>query len=107
MSSDELKRSWEKTSAYLWDARNHLDQATEGICSSEIKQLEEYLNHNELELALDELEAIYRVTKLESLRVLELMAAAAASMGLSERSNKYDRELSEVRGWTYRTQIKN
>jgi hypothetical protein len=105
MSSDELKRSWERTSTFLWDGRNHLDQATEGFCSDEINQLEEYLNSNELELALDELERIFRTTGLEKFRVLELMAAAAASMGLSERSKRYDRELSDARGWVYRTEL--
>jgi hypothetical protein len=103
---DELIKSWEETTAFLRDARAHLDQATEGICSDEIAQLEEYLEHNELGLALDMLDYIFEKSKLESWLVLELMAKAAASMNQVDRVVQYDARLSKARGWTYKTQLK-
>jgi hypothetical protein len=37
--------------------------------------------------------------------MLELMALAAASMGLVERQQQYDARLSEARGWKYETKL--
>jgi hypothetical protein len=103
MVNDDLLRSRERTKGYLFDARAHLSEATEGICSDEICELEEYLDNNELELALDMLDEVCEKSGLESCRVLELMALAAASMGLMERQRCYDEELTTTRGWTYQT----
>src|SRR5215471_1581615 len=57
MASPELQDSWRRTTAFLRDARSHLSEAAEGICADEIAEFEDYLSHNELELALDSLEA--------------------------------------------------
>jgi hypothetical protein len=103
MIPEELKHSWERTTGFLRDARSHLSEAAEGICADEIGRFSDFLEYNELELALDMLEEAFDKSGLESWRVLELMAMAAASMGLNERQIRYDDRLSNARGWTYRT----
>ena len=103
MASEELMRSWRRTEGFLRDARSHFSEAAEGICEEELREFEDFLNHNELELALDMLEAAFEKSSFETGRVLELMALAAASMGLFERQQRYDRELTNSRGWKYET----
>lgn len=105
MSADQLHQSWERTCGFLRDARAHISEAGEAICADEIAQFQEFLSHNELELALDELDAAFEKSEFESWRMLELMALAAASMGLIERQRQYDARLSEARGWQYETYL--
>jgi hypothetical protein len=104
MPSDTLINSWKKTEGFLLDARSHLSEAAEGICADEICEFVEYIEHNELELALDTLDDIFaKSSAFGSWRVLELMALAAASMGLTDRQEEYDKTLSKARGWEYKT----
>ena len=103
MSKQDLQQSWERTTGFLRDARANISEAGEAVCSDEISQFEDYLRHNELELALDELDAAFNKSGLEPLRVLELLALASASMGMTERQRQYDALLSEARGWKYET----
>ena len=105
MATEQLLQSWKRTEGYLRDARAHLSEAAEGICADEIHEFNHYLEHNELELALDALEAAFKKWSGGSLRVLELMALAAASMGLNERQAAYDEHLSKARGWQYQTRL--
>ena len=101
MSSEALRKSRRRTTAFLLDARAHLSEAAEGICAREIFEFEAFIGQNELELALDMLEEAFE--KSGTWRALELMAQAALSMGLVERQRRYDEQLSKGRGWTYRT----
>jgi hypothetical protein len=103
MASDELLKSWKRTKGFLLDARSHLSEAGEGVCADEIHEFEVYLQHNELELALDMLDEAFVKSGFETWRVLELMALAAASMGLFDRQRRYDAQLSQARGWKYET----
>lgn len=105
MPSKELIESWKRTTAFLRDARHHLSEAAEGICSDEIAEFEDFLAHNELELALDSLEAVFERSGMESLRVIELMALATASMGLLERVKRFDEFLTKARGIPYTTKL--
>ena len=89
MASEELQESWRRTTAYLRDLRAHLSEAAEGICSDEIAKFEDYLDHNELELALDEVEAAVEKSGLESSRVYELMVLAAEEMKLNRHGERY------------------
>lgn len=89
MASPELQERWRKTMEYLRDSRAHLSEAAEGICADEIAEFEDYLSHNELELALDSLESAVFKSGLESLRVLELLIAAAESIGLQQHAARY------------------
>ena len=105
MASKELIESWKRTTAFLVDGRNLLSQAAEGTCVDEIAEFEEFLGHNELELALDSLEAAVEKSGAENVRVVELMALAAASMGLSDRARRFDEYLSKIRGVPYITKL--
>lgn len=106
MASEELIKSWERTERFLRDARSHFSQAADGVCANEIADFNSYLEHNELDLALDMLEVAFEKSSFENFRVLELMALAAASMGQVERQRRYDHQLSEARGWEYHTVLK-
>src|SRR5215475_10355028 len=89
MASQELQDSWRKTSEFLREIRAHLSEAAEGVSADEIAEFEDYLSHNELELALDSLEAAVRKSPGESLHVFELMVSAAENMGLTEHAARY------------------
>lgn len=52
------------------------------------------------------LEVAFEKSSFENWQALELMALAAASMGLLERQKKYDELLSKARGWEYLTKLK-
>lgn len=103
MASEDLRASWKRTEAFLLDARSHLSQLAEALCADEIAEFHGYLEHNELELALDMLDVVLEMSELEELRVVELMALAAASMGETERQERYDKHLSKARGGEYQT----
>jgi hypothetical protein len=105
MASDELINSWNRTEGYLRDARSHLSEIAEVTCADQVRSFESYMEHNELELALDTLEEVFETSGFEDWRVLELMALAAASMRLLERQRRYDGILSRARGWTYETAL--
>ena len=98
MASPDLRESWRRTTESLRDARSHLSEAAEDICADEIAEFEDYLSHNELELALDSLEAAVFKSPCETLRILELLIAAADSMGLGEHAARYLAEIERARG---------
>jgi len=89
MASQELQDSWRKTTEFLRDARAHLSEAAEGICADEIAEFDDYLRHNELELALDSLEAVALSSPGESVHVFELLVSAADNMGLTKHAARY------------------
>jgi hypothetical protein len=89
MASRELQDSWLKTTEFLRDARAHLSEAAEGVCADEIAEFEDYLSHNELELALDSLEAAVLKSPGESLHIFELLVSAADNMGLTKHAARY------------------
>ena len=103
MASEELMRSWKRTEGFLLDARAHFSEAAEGVCEDELHEFEVFLQHNELELALDMLDAAFEKSPGETWRVVELMALAAASMGLFDAQKRYDSELTTTRGWKFET----
>jgi hypothetical protein len=105
MASSELQESWRRTEAYLRDARAHLSEAEDAIYADEIHELEGFLEHNELGLAFDVLDAVATQSALVTPRVLELLALAAASMGLLERQRALDARLTKLRGWRYETRL--
>lgn len=105
MASEELRKRWKRTEGFLRGARSHFPEAMEEVCADQFREFEEYLELNELELALDMLEAATDRAGIESFRALELMAMAAANMGLIDRQRAYDKRLSDARGWKYDTQL--
>jgi hypothetical protein len=52
LADRDFHSNWSKTSEYLRDARAHLSETAEDVCANEIAEFEEFLTHNELELAL-------------------------------------------------------
>ena len=105
MASPELLQSWARTEGYLRDARSNLSQIAEAEFCDSIAQFEEFVDHNELGLAFDTLESIATESQWESLRVLELLALAAASMKLHDRQGLIDERISKLRGWKYETSL--
>ncbi len=105
MATPELLRSWKRTEGYLRDARAHLSQIAEAEFVDAILQFEEFLEHNELGLAFETLESVAAESQWESMRVLELLAFAAASMGLLERQRTLDDRITKLRGWKYETSL--
>ncbi len=103
MASEALIASWKRTEGYLLDAKANLSEAAEAICADEIHDFTKHIEHNELELALDALADAFTKSGFESWRVLELLALAAASMGLTDRQKHYDNILSKERGWESET----
>lgn len=105
MVAPELLARWKRTETYLRDARSHLSEADEGMYADDISEAEGYLEHNELGLALDVLSEIATQSEFAPPRVLELLALAAASMGLSEKQREFDQRLTSLRGLKYETQL--
>ncbi len=99
----DLSRSWARTEAYLRDARAHLSQIAEAEFADGLAHFEEYLEHNELGLAFDTLDSVANESIWENHRVIELLAIAAASMGLTTDVHRLDAKLSELKGWAYQT----
>jgi phosphoglycerate-specific signal transduction histidine kinase len=105
MTNHELHQSWKRTEAYLLDARAHLSQLAEAEYTDEIDEFEHFVENNELGLAFDTLESIANESQWEVLRVLELLALAAASMELLDRRDTLDKTITELRGWEYKTNL--
>lgn len=105
MPSPELLRSWERTEGYLRDARSHLSQIAEAEFSDGLAQFDEFLDHNELGLAFETLDSLANESQWESQPVFELLALAAASMGMSEAQRRLDATISELRGSAYVTSL--
>jgi hypothetical protein len=103
LATPKHQRSGRRTEGYLRDARSNLSQIAEAEFSGDIQTFEELLEHNELGLAFDTLEAIARQSAWESLRIFELLALAAASMDMAERQRSLDLEVTKLRGWEYKT----
>ena len=105
MATPELLRSWKRTEGFLLDARAHLSQIAEAEYTDGIAQFIEFLEHNELGLAFDTMESIANESQWESQRLFELLALAAASMGLRDRQRVLDKQLSNLKGWKYETSL--
>ena len=98
MASKNLEESWKHTAGLLLDARSRLSQSAESEFSSDIAQFHEFIDHNELELALDTLDGIYTDSQRESHDILELLARAAKSIGLLNRHHDFISALARARG---------
>jgi hypothetical protein len=126
MKSDDLLKPWKRTEGFLLDARSNLSELAESQCADEIREFEERLGTlttivQEFEKArkargggpgllgahfgrpFDMLEAVYDKSGVEGLRVLELMALAAASCGDYKRQRRYYDRISKACGLKYET----
>jgi hypothetical protein len=105
MTAPEMQRSWQRTEGFLRDARTHLSQIAEAEYRDDLVQFDEFLENNELGLAFDTLESVARESQWEGLRVFELLALAAANMGMAERQQALDEYITQLRGWVYKTKL--
>ena len=87
MNRGDLERSWDITRRHLARARAELGRVS-GVAQYAASEFEDYLNHNELELAMDLLEAAGdgNASTAEFWRAL---SQAAANMGLHDRADHF------------------
>ncbi len=96
MASEELQRLWQSIRSDLGKARSLLPlQEAEG--EKGLRRYEEWLEHNELELAFDELETLGEGSRCPMEFWLSLHRAAE-KMRLTEHAERISRRLSEFTG---------
>lgn len=96
MDRAELERSWATTARHLNAARKHLPQVpVPGVEGATISGFEECLGHNEMELALDELEDL-GLTNAPPPEFWRHLIRAAENMALSERATDFKRRIGEA-----------
>jgi predicted Zn-dependent protease len=83
---EELTRSWEITRGHLAEARAALVDPRSD--DSALREYEDYLGHNELELAMDCLMEAGEVCKATP-EFWQALARAAANMGLHDRADEF------------------
>ena len=89
----DLQKSWEITSRHLEAAFNQLPLSIKEEPSvGSVERFHEWLAHNELELALDELEGLGQLNNCSSEFWRELLAAAR-NMNLRDHVARYERKL--------------
>lgn len=89
---EELEKKWKVTIALLSEAKTLLCEC-EGA-GKYIAEYDEYLDHNELELALDMLEEAALESTSKAPKELWLkLKEAAKSMGLDDRNELYNQQL--------------
>jgi hypothetical protein len=88
MNRKNLERSWEV-------ARQHLNAAKSELPTERLAGYEDWLSHNELELAFDELEAIGNEAARSRTFWSELLAAAK-NMRLRDRADRCRKKLREL-----------
>lgn len=92
----DLPKSWRKTRRHLMAARDPLPSPMrEDIETGNLDRLEDWLAHNELELALDELEGLGE-TNARSPRFWREPSHAAGNMGIWERSARYEAKRDQL-----------
>ncbi|MDG9672100.1 hypothetical protein ONV78_30485 [Hahella sp. CR1] len=92
MSFRKLEKKWKVTIALLSEARAVLCDYAGG--SKYIAEYDEYLDHNELELALDMLEeAALEATSKPPKEIWLKLKEAAKSMGLEDRCEFYNQQI--------------
>jgi hypothetical protein len=93
MARAELEKSWGITVRYLEAARALISaNAAPGPDGGTLAQYQNFLEHNELELALDEL-ADVGVANAPSADFWRKLCRAAQNMGLTEHVAKFERKL--------------
>lgn len=105
MATPKLIRSWARTEALLQDARAHLSKAIVAKFVEDLAQFDKFISHNELGLAFSTLTSLATESQAESIRVLELLAKAAASMGLADQQRTLDNHISRLLGRKHETSL--
>jgi hypothetical protein len=88
MASAELKRSWEVTTGHLQAARALLPSApAPGADGGSVVEYQSFIEHNELELALDELADVGAANRVVP-QFWRSLAKAAENMGLTDKARQ-------------------
>ena len=96
MDRAELEKNWATSAKHLNAARDQLpDAPAPGAEGATLSGFEECLRHNEMELALDELEDIGLTNELPPEFWRHLMYAAD-NMGLSDRAADFKRKMENA-----------
>lgn len=96
MDKTELKKIWADTAKHLNAARNQLPTVlAPGAEGATVSGFEECLRHNEMELALDELEDL-GLTNAPPPEFWRQLVQAAENMGLSERATDFERRMEKA-----------
>ncbi len=91
MPWNRLQRSWTVTRSHLLSAAKRLpSQPIVGEDSGTLERYQEWLDHNELELALDDLADVGLSNRVSKDFWCELLAAAK-NMGLDSHCTEYER----------------
>lgn len=94
MASEELKALWASVAADLRRARSHLPPVADS--SPVLREYQEFLDHNELELACDVLENLAEGLGVDPAYWVALRDAAT-KMSLSERASQYEARAARAR----------
>lgn len=90
----ELEASWARTRAHLANAFAQLPASpVDGEAGGAVQRYREWLDHNELELALDELEMLGELNDVDR-RFWEFLLRAATEMKLSDHALRYRERVS-------------
>jgi hypothetical protein len=96
MDRAELERSWATTARHLTAARDQLPKVpAPGADGATLSGFEECLQHNEMELALDELEDL-GLTNAPPAEFWRHLIRAAENMKLTERVVDFRRKMEEA-----------
>lgn len=88
MASQDPGPSWAITSRHLIASKGHLPSSLPNEALDALQQMDEFLSHNELELALEEAEFLGNLCHSPPAFWAELQLAAE-NMGLSEASSRF------------------
>lgn len=88
MVTQDLTSSWAITFGHLIASKNHLPSPLPTGAVEILRQMDEFLSHNELGLALNELESLGELCHSPPVYWEELRLAAE-NMGLSEESSRF------------------
>jgi len=95
MADSKLLAQWKITENWLREAESRLIVTSE-LDNANLTKFEDYLSHNELELALYELVEAARESP-QSHRFWDAMCQAAGSMSLDELRNAFAAEWASLR----------
>ena len=96
MDRKELERMWAATAKHLNAARAQLPEVpAPGLDGATVSGFDECLRHNEMELALDELEDL-GLTNAPPADFWQHLIFAAESMELSERAADFERRMGNA-----------
>ena len=93
---EDLERSWATTGKHLRAARNLLPEVPiAGVDGASVAGFDECVRHNELELALDELEDL-GLTNTPPAEFWRELAMAAENMELSDRAAELQQRMGKA-----------